>query len=123
MLNVFPKVISPKAHAIADLLAFPVMVGITLWMARRNKQAAFVMAVNTASEASIALTTNYPPAVIPLISFQNHIKIGIAYSPMSLALATLLPQIPKQERTILCLFPLVPFLLNSMSQPYSKDKQ
>jgi hypothetical protein len=112
----FPKVISPQAHALVDVLAFPGQLGLTRWMAKRSPQAAALMGLNTAVEGGVALFTDYPPGVVPVIPFGTHIWIGLLYAPLSLALAVLLPRIPRRERTVLCLVPLVPFLLNALSK-------
>ena len=117
----FPKVISPRGHAMADLLAFVGMAAITRHWARRSPNAAAVMGVNLATESTVALSTNYPPpALVPVIRFDDHIRIGIAYAPLSLGMALLVPGIPRQQRVLLSLFPLVPFLLNAMSRPDEK---
>jgi hypothetical protein len=113
----FPKVISPQAHALIDVMTFTALLGLTQWMVKRSSRAAAVMGLNTAAEGSVALFTNYPPGVVPVIPFDIHIRIGLVYTPLSLGLAALLPRIPPRERTNLCLVPLVPFLLNALSKP------
>ena len=114
----FPKVISPRGHALADALAFVGMAAITRHWARHSPNAATVMGINLATESAVALSTNYPPpALLPVIRFDDHIRIGIAYAPLSLGLALLVPRIPRRQRILLSLFPLVPFLLNAMSRP------
>ncbi len=113
----FPKIISPQGHAVADALAFVSMAAITRQWARRSPNAAAVMGINLATESATALSTNYPPpALLPVIRFDDHIRIGIAYAPLSLGLALLVPGIPRRQRIMLGLFPLVPFLLNAMSR-------
>jgi hypothetical protein len=114
----FPKIISPRGHAVADALAFVGMAAITSQWAKRSPNAAAVMGINLATECATALSTNYPPpALLPVIRFDDHIRIGIAYAPLSLGLALLMPGIPRRKRILLGLFPLVPFLLNAMSRP------
>jgi hypothetical protein len=117
----FPKLISPRGHALADVLAFVGMAAITRQWAKRSPNAAAVMGVNLATESAVALSTNYPPpALLPVIRFDDHIRIGIAYAPLSLGLALLVPGIRRRKRILLGLFPLVPFLLNAMSRPDGK---
>jgi hypothetical protein len=114
----FPKIISPRGHAVADVLAFVGMAAITWQWAKRSPNAAAVMGINLATESAVALSTDYPPpALLPVIRFDDHIRIGIAYAPLSLGLALLVPGIPRRKRILLGLFPLVPFLLNAMSRP------
>jgi hypothetical protein len=117
----FPHPISPRGHALADALAFVGMAAITRQWAKRSPNAAAVMGINLATESAVALSTNYPPpALLPVIRFDDHIRIGIAYAPLSLGLALLMPGIPRRQRIMLGLFPLVPFLLNAMSRPDGK---
>ena len=117
----FPHPISPRGHAVADALAFVGMAVITRQWARRSPHAAAVMGVNLATETATALSTDYPPpALLPVIRFDDHIRIGIAYAPLSLGMALLVPGIPRRQRIMLILFPLVPFLLNAMSRPDSR---
>ena len=120
----FPHPISPRGHALADALAFVGMAVITRQWARHSPHAAAVMAVNLATETATALSTNYPPpALLPVIRFDDHIRIGIAYAPLSLGMALLVPGIPRRQRIMLSLFPLIPFLLNAMSRPDRVDSR
>ena len=117
----FPHPISPRGHAVADALAFVGIAVLVRQLARRSRPAAAVMAVNLATESAVALSTNYPPpALRPVIRFDDHIRIGIAYAPLSLSMALLVPGIPRRQRLLLGLFPLVPFLLNALSRPDRK---
>ena len=120
VLSPFPKLISPQAHALFDALAFPVMLPIVRHLAKRSPRAALIMSLNVGVEGGVSFFTNYPPAVVPLISFQNHIRTGIVFAPLSMGLALLVPGIPKRERVLLTLAPLIPFLLNSLSKPATK---
>lgn len=120
VLTQFPKPISPQAHALFDALAFPVMLPIVRHLAKRSPRAALIMSLNVGVEGGVSLLTNYPPAVVPLISFQNHIRIGIVFAPFSMGLALLVPGIPKRERLLLTVAPLIPFILNSLSKPVAK---
>ncbi len=117
----FPHPMSPRAHAIADALAFVGMAVTIRQLARKSRSAAAVMGVNLATESAVALSTNYPPpALLPVIRFDDHIRIGILYTPLSLGMALLVPGIPRRQRLLLGLFPLVPFLLNVLSRPEAK---
>jgi hypothetical protein len=117
VLEQFPKVISPGAHALFDALAFPALAGLTWWMARKSPRAATLMGLNLGVEGGVSLVTNYPPALVPILRFKDHIRIGILYAPVSMWLAQVLPGIPRRERLILSLLPLIPFLLNGLSKP------
>ncbi|MDB5263940.1 MAG: hypothetical protein JWQ14_3223 [Adhaeribacter sp.] len=117
VLAQFPKVISPQAHALFDALAFPALAGLTWWMAQKSSRAATLMGLNLGMEGGVSLFTDYPPALVPLVRFENHIRIGMLYAPVSMGLALLTPGIPRHERLILSLLPLIPFLLNGLSKP------
>lgn len=120
VIEPFPKVVSPQAHALFDALAFPSMLILTGLIAKKSPQAGLLMGVNVSVEGGISLFTNYPPALLPIIPFEDHIRIGILYAPVSFGVALLMPRIPKRERLMLCLMPFVPFLLNALSKPKAK---
>lgn len=120
VLSLFPKVISPQAHALFDALAFPAGLPLTICLAQQNPRAGAIMGLNLAVEGSVSFFTNYPPAVVPVISFRNHIRIGMVFAPLSSALALLMPGISKRQRVLLSLLPVIPFVLNGFSRPTSK---
>ena len=120
VLSFFPKVVSPQAHALFDALAFPAGLPLTIYLAKQNPRAGAIMGLNLAVEGGISLFTNYPPAVVPAISFRTHIRIGMVFAPLSATLALLLPGLSKRQRLLLSLLPLIPFVLNGISKPTSK---
>ena len=119
VLSQFPKLVSPKAHAIFDALAFPAMLPLVIYLAKKNPKVGLIMGLNLAVEGGVSLFTNYPPAIIPKISFRDHIRIGMVFAPLSSALSLLTPGLTKRERLVLSLVPLVPFILNGISKPTS----
>ena len=81
-----PKVISPKAHAIADYstaLLFIVGAGM-FW--KRNKRAAVASLVCAATEVGVAALTDYPGGVKHTISFPLHKKIDLGLASMVAAM-------------------------------------
>jgi hypothetical protein len=96
------------------------MAALTLQMAQKSSRAALLMSVNLSIEGGVSLFTDYPPGLIRLLRFEDHIRIGVLYAPLSIGLALLTPGIPKRQRLILSLLPLIPFLLNSLSKPLEK---
>ena len=120
VLSHFPKVVSPVAHARFDALAFPTMLPLVIYLAKQNPRAGSIMGLNLAVEGGISFFTNYPPAIVPLISFRNHIRIGMVFAPLSMALALLMPGISKRQRLLLSLMPIVPFMLNGISKSAAK---
>jgi len=117
LLMHFPKVVSPKAHAIYDLIAFPTMLPLVIYLAKQNPRAGAIMGLNMAVEGGVSFFTDYPPAIVPLISFRNHIRTGMIFAPLSALLAILMPSLTKRQRLLLSLMPIIPFLLNGLSKP------
>ncbi|OON68482.1 hypothetical protein [Hymenobacter sp. CRA2] len=115
-----PKPVSPQTHAWIDLLAFPAMLGLSAWLRKRNSAAAALVLFNALGEGTIAGITDFPPSLLPLISFRNHIRIGLLASPMYLALAALTPGIPWRYRRFPVYLGLVPIVLNSLSNPKNR---
>jgi hypothetical protein len=63
--KLIPKIISPRAHRRFDSFALPGLVGATVWMSRRNRPAASLVALTTAIGGVAVLTTNFPPGILP----------------------------------------------------------
>lgn len=86
LANKMPKVITPKAHAIADYAtigAFGVLAGL-FW--NRNKHAAISAIICAGAELTTTLLTDFPGGVTDAISFPTHVKIdyGVAAAASSL---------------------------------------
>jgi len=80
MSDRMPKVISPKAHAIADYIT---LGGLTLMAAlfwKKNKRAAIAALTCAGAEATNTLLTDFPGGLAKVISFHNHgrIDMGLA---------------------------------------------
>ena len=116
----FPKVVSPKAHAIFDLMVFPTMLPLVIYLTKQNPRAGAIMGLNMAVEGGVSFFTDYPPAIVPLISFRNHIRFGMVFAPLSSLLAILMPGLTKRQGILLSLMPIIPFLLNGLSKPVAK---
>jgi hypothetical protein len=70
-----PKVISPKAHAIADYVtigSFALLAGI-FW--GRKRRAAIAAAICAGAELTTTLLTDFPGGITDKISLPMHIKI------------------------------------------------
>jgi len=78
----FPKVLSPKAHAVADYLTIGIFLVTAALFWRRNKRAAMASAVCGAAELATNLLTDYPGGVKGIISFPMHGKIDIGLAAM-----------------------------------------
>lgn len=84
--NKMPKVISPKAHAVADYATIGVwglMAGL-LW--KRNKRAAISAMICGASELATTLITDFPGGVAKVISLPTHLKIDMGLAATASAL-------------------------------------
>ena len=78
-----PKVITPKAHAIADygIAALFLIGAVFFW--KKNRRAAIASLACGAAEAGIAATTDFPGALQPRISFASRKKIDLGLSTMT----------------------------------------
>lgn len=88
LANRMPKVISPKAHAIADYAAvgsFAVLAGL-LW--GRNKRAAIGAMICAGAELTTTLLTDFPGGVADAISLPTHIKIEFGLAAAASAMPT-----------------------------------
>jgi hypothetical protein len=76
----FPKVVSPKAHAVVDYITIGtfLVAGALFW--RRNKRAAIGSLLCGGAELAVNLLTDYPGGNSRLISYATHAKadIGLA---------------------------------------------
>jgi hypothetical protein len=86
LANKMPKVITPKAHAIADYAtigAFGLLAGL-FW--RRNKHAAISAIVCAGAELATTLLTDFPGGVTDAISLPTHVKIDYGVAAAASAL-------------------------------------
>src|SRR5215467_11669754 len=85
-----PKVITPKAHAIADYgIAALFLIGAVLFW-NKNRGAA---------KAGLAATTDSPGAFQPRISFASRKKIDLGLSTMAASMPTFLAFEDERERS------------------------
>ncbi len=95
MDGLIPKVVSARPHRRFDILVSPCLLGATVWMSRRNGPAASLIVLTTATEAASFLTTDYPPAILPRVSFRDHIRVGLTVPTAIAALALLFRDVPR----------------------------
>ncbi|UYZ59500.1 hypothetical protein [Hymenobacter latericus] len=110
-----PKVVSPQAHALFDLAAFPAMLGLAYWLWPRNRPAAKLLLANALLEGPNATVTNFPPAVVPLLSFRTHVSTGLVGLPIYTAVSLLTKNIPLKYRLLPLAFGVVPLIVNALS--------
>ncbi len=81
-----PKVISPKAHAIADYatIAGFAVLGALLW--NRKRRAAIGVLACAAAETANTLLTDFPGGVADVIDFRTHGRVDYGLGAISSAL-------------------------------------
>ncbi len=115
MGELIPKIISPRAHRRFDSIMLPGLVGATAWMSRRDRPAASLVALMTAAEGAAFLTTNFPPGILPWMSFRDHVRVGLTASAFVAALAFLFRDIPPRERRFILAMLALPIAANALS--------
>ena len=108
-------VISPQAHRRIDQLTFPGLLAAAAWMARRDRRAAAITLATAAIEGTAYLTTDYPPAVLPLMSFRTHNRVATAHGAIVIALGMTLPGLSTRGRLALCTLGTMPITLAALS--------
>ena len=78
-----PRIISPKAHAVADYMTVGsfFMAGAMFWS--RSKRAALSALFCGGAELAVSLLTDYPGGVKRVISFPMHGKIDMGFAAMA----------------------------------------
>ncbi len=107
---------SPQTHRRVDTLVFPTMIALAMWIFRRNSRAAALIAADATIQGSALLTTNYPPAFIPVMNLRSHLRFANLHAACSAALVLLIPGIPPRDRCILLGLSMAPLLLNAASR-------
>ncbi len=90
LANKMPKVISPKAHAIADygtIGMFALLAGL-FW--GRNKRAAIAAIVCAGAELTTTLLTDFPGGVADVISLPTHVKIDFGLAATASAMPSVM---------------------------------
>lgn len=108
-------VVSPQTHRRIDQLTFPGLLATAAWMARWDKRAAAVTLVTAAVEGVAHVTTDYPPAVLPLMSFRTHNRLATAHGALVIALGLTLPGLSHRGRLALCTLGSMPITLAALS--------
>ena len=94
-----PKIISPKAHAVADYFtagAF-LLTGAIYWS--RNKRAALGAFICAGAELATSLLTDYPGGVKKVISFRNHEKFDLGLAAMTATMPEFMGFRHEREKT------------------------
>lgn len=110
-----PKIISPRAHRRFDSFVLPGLIGATVWMSRRNRPTASLVALTTAIEGVAFLTTNFPPGILPWMSFRDHIRAGLTTPALIASLAFVFRDVPPRERRLILALLVLPTTVNALS--------
>jgi hypothetical protein len=115
MATGIPGVISLQAHRRIDQLTFPGLLATAAWMVRRDTRAAAVILITAAVEDMAHLTTDYPPAILPWMSFRTHNRLATAHGAVVMALALIVPGISRPGRSALCALGAMAIALATLS--------
>jgi hypothetical protein len=85
-----PKVLSPRAHAIADYATVGTAALFSILFWNRNRNAAVAALLSAAAEAGVSLITDYPGGLFRLIDFPTHGKIDFGLAAAAFAMPDLM---------------------------------
>jgi hypothetical protein len=108
-------VVSRQAHRRIDQLSFPGLLAAAAWMSRWDRWAGAVTLMTAAVEGVAHVTTDYPPAILPLMSFRTHNRVATAHGALVMTLALTVPGISRRGRLALCALGAMPITLAAIS--------
>ena len=109
------SLLSPRAHRRIDQYTFSGLLAAAAAMARVDRRAAAVILATAAVEGTAYLITDYPPAVLPLMSFRTHNRVATAHGALVIGLGLTLPGISRRGRLALCALGSMPITLAALS--------
>jgi hypothetical protein len=77
-----PKVINPRAHAVADYSTVATLLGMGMRLRHQHPRASTFAFVNAATVLMSSLLTDYPGGVFRKMSFQAHGMMDVAQAAM-----------------------------------------
>ena len=78
-----PRMLSPRAHSIADYLVAGAFFASAGWFWGRSKRAALGSVICGAAELAVSLLTDYPGGVKKAISFHTHGEVDLGLAAMT----------------------------------------
>lgn len=114
MIGILPLV-SRKQHRLIDQLTFPGLLATAAWMAGWDKRAAAVTLATAAVEGTAYTITDYPPAVLPLLSYRAHNRWAATHGALVITLALTMPGLTRRGRLALCALGSAPISLAMLS--------
>jgi hypothetical protein len=94
----FPKVISPKAHAIIDYMTVGSFLITAAWFWGRSKRAALAALISGGADLAVSLLTNYPGGIKKIINFRTHRDIDFGLGAMTATMPEFLAFKDEAER-------------------------
>jgi hypothetical protein len=116
--NKAPKVISPKTHAIIDYAVVAggfFLVGALAW--KRHKRAAISSIILGAAETGVAMITDFPGGVAPVISFPTHLRLDAGLSAVTATMPNLMGFTDEWPSTFFRLHGAAMAAVGGMTQP------
>jgi len=78
-----PRMLSPKAHSVADYLLAGSFFASAGWFWRRSKRAAVASVICGTAELAVSLLTDYPGGVRKVIHLRAHREIDFGLAAMA----------------------------------------
>jgi hypothetical protein len=107
--------VSPQTHRRIDQITFPGLLAAAALMSRQDRRAAGIFLLTAAVEGVAHVTTDYPPAILPLMSFRTHNRVATAHGALVIALGLLIPGLTRRGRLALCTLGTMPISLAAVS--------
>jgi len=114
LIGILPLV-SPWTHRRIDQLTFPGLLAASALMTRVDKRAAALFLLTAGVEGAAHVTTDYPPAILPLLGFKTHNRIAMTHGMGLIALGLKLPGLTRRGRLALCTLGSMPITLAAIS--------
>ena len=115
MLTGILPLVSPQTHRRIDQLTFPGLLAASALLSRFDERAAAITLATAGVEGAAYLMTDYPPAVMPLISFRDHNRWATAHGALVIGLALLAPGLTRRGRLALLALGASPITLAAFS--------
>lgn len=123
MLTGILPLVSPQTHRRIDQLTFPGLLATSAFLSRFDKRAAAITLATAGVEGAAYLTTDYPPAVTPLISFRDHNRWAMAHGALVIGLAMLAPGLTRRGRLTLLAMGASPITLAAISDMRGAERR
>ena len=113
-----PKVISPRVHAILDYAVVAggfFLIGALAW--KRHKRAAVSSVILGGAETALAMITDFPGGVAPLIDMHTHLRVDAGLSAVTATMPNLMGFTDEWPSTFFRLHGAAMAAVGGMTQP------